>query len=130
MTKLQRELNIKFEIGKLSFRNEILDTVIKYETAQVGQVEVEQNIQNVEEQNVKEEQNVEEQNVEEQNSLNHFICMHFLVLYGLFWMIRAATQRMQLINEVDITYGRRVDILVATDLDTDIDDVCCEMKRE
>ncbi|KAI9360739.1 hypothetical protein BD770DRAFT_453175 [Pilaira anomala] len=30
---------------------------------------------------------------------------------------------MQLINEVDITYGRRIDILVATDLDTNIDNV-------
>ena len=73
-------MNLKFEIGKLSVRNEILDTVIEvndeeiddesisdnndvqeHETAQIGQVEVEQNIQNVEE-----EQNVEEQNVQDE----------------------------------------------------------------
>ncbi|CEP13789.1 hypothetical protein [Parasitella parasitica] len=78
MTKLQRELILKFEIGKLSVRNELLDTVIEvndeeiddesitdnnvvqvHETAQVGQVEVEHNIeeQNVEEQNVQDEPN-------------------------------------------------------------------------
>lgn len=40
-------------------------------------------------------------------------------------LVSVATKRMQLINEVEITYGRRVDILAATDLgtDTDSDDV-------
>ncbi|KAG0737656.1 hypothetical protein G6F22_008448 [Rhizopus arrhizus] len=293
MTKLQRELNLKFEIGKLSVRNEILDTVIEvndeeiddesisdnndvqeHETAQIGQVEVEQNIQNVEE-----EQNVEERNVQDEpnsqvgsdqddintslsclfkrksmcsddelfkklldsscinlandgskekfaqllpthiyedllakcqkekqefesslppklkkiindifDDLSTFIfdntmdrildfidtrkaeetnksCEAYKLLSTIdailknmkhykretklsesFYLhaflsalrpllddtrvilkegepVSAATQRMQLINEVDITYGRRVDILVATDLDTDIDDV-------
>ncbi|KAG1443547.1 hypothetical protein G6F56_010633 [Rhizopus delemar] len=34
-----------------------------------------------------------------------------------------STQRMQLINEVNTTYGRRIDILVAADLDPDNGDV-------
>lgn len=73
---VQRELTLKFEIGKMSVRNEILDLVIdvndeetdyesvtddnndvqEQEAAQVGQVEVEQNIQNIDEQNVQDDQ--------------------------------------------------------------------------
>lgn len=38
-------------------------------------------------------------------------------------LVSVSIQRMQLINEVGTTYGRRIDILVSADLDTDNDDV-------
>lgn len=38
-------------------------------------------------------------------------------------MVSVSTQRIQIINDVDTTYGRRIDILVARDLKTDNDDV-------
>lgn len=38
-------------------------------------------------------------------------------------LVSASTQRMQIIREVDTTYGRRIDILVEADLGTDNDDV-------
>jgi hypothetical protein len=37
--------------------------------------------------------------------------------------VSVLTQRMQIINDGDTTYGRRIDILVACDLETDNDDV-------
>lgn len=37
--------------------------------------------------------------------------------------VSVSTQRMQIMNEIDTTYGRRIDIIVASNSDTDNDDV-------